>query len=74
MPRTTRARRCAALYARHGIDPDRVTFVGRRDRDGYLALLDRRCDVALDTFPYNGHTTTAATARHFPARVLNETR
>ena len=46
-----------SFYARHGVDPARVAFVGRRDREGYLALLNV-CDVALDTFPYNGHTTT----------------
>jgi predicted O-linked N-acetylglucosamine transferase (SPINDLY family) len=41
----------------HGIAPERVTCVPYRPRADYLAsYLD--IDVALDTFPYNGHTTT----------------
>jgi protein O-GlcNAc transferase len=40
-----------------GVSPDRVDFVHRLPRSEYLALY-HRIDVALDTFPYNGHTTT----------------
>jgi predicted O-linked N-acetylglucosamine transferase (SPINDLY family) len=39
------------------VDPARVEFVGHRSRDEYLKLY-HRLDMVLDTFPYNGHTTT----------------
>jgi predicted O-linked N-acetylglucosamine transferase (SPINDLY family) len=40
-----------------GVAPDRVEFAGLRSRAEYLQLY-QRIDVGLDTFPYNGHTTT----------------
>ena len=40
-----------------GVDPERVEFVGFQSRATYLASY-RRIDVGLDTFPYNGHTTS----------------
>jgi protein O-GlcNAc transferase len=40
-----------------GIDPDRLEFVGRRNLPLHLETVSR-CDIALDTFPYSGHTTT----------------
>ena len=43
--------------ASHGISDDRVTFVPRVDLDVYLRLFDQ-VDIALDTFPYGGGTTT----------------
>jgi predicted O-linked N-acetylglucosamine transferase (SPINDLY family) len=36
---------------------DRVDFVPRSDRPGYLRYY-HRIDIGLDTLPYNGHTTT----------------
>jgi predicted O-linked N-acetylglucosamine transferase (SPINDLY family) len=45
------------LFAAGGIDPARVTLVGRRPRRDYLRLY-HEADIALDTFPYAGHTTT----------------
>jgi predicted O-linked N-acetylglucosamine transferase (SPINDLY family) len=39
------------------IAPTRVQFADRQPRDKYLALYNR-IDIVLDTFPYNGHTTT----------------
>jgi len=41
-----------------GIDPARLTLMGRVDgRDSHLALYNEM-DIALDTYPYNGTTTT----------------
>jgi protein O-GlcNAc transferase len=50
--------RVAGLFAAHGLDPSRVELldmtIGRTEHlAGYA-----RVDVALDTFPYNGTTTT----------------
>jgi predicted O-linked N-acetylglucosamine transferase (SPINDLY family) len=46
-----------AQLEREGITPDRVTFVTHRPRAQYLELY-RGIDIALDTVPYNGHTTS----------------
>jgi len=40
-----------------GIARERVDFVSRLPRPEYLAL-HHRLDIILDTFPYNGHSTT----------------
>jgi predicted O-linked N-acetylglucosamine transferase (SPINDLY family) len=40
-----------------GISPDRITFVARQPRLSYLELYNQ-IDIGLDTFPYNGHTTS----------------
>lgn len=46
------------LFANHDISPDRVDLLPRIDSPaGHLALYDQ-IDIALDTFPYNGTTTT----------------
>jgi predicted O-linked N-acetylglucosamine transferase (SPINDLY family) len=47
-----------AAFAIAGIDPARLLFAGRQD---YLHHVNRLplADLALDTFPYNGHTTTS---------------
>lgn len=45
------------LFDRAGLPRDRIELVPRLPRDDYLRLY-RRIDLALDTFPYNGHTTT----------------
>jgi len=42
---------------REGIGPDRVGFVARRPHLPYLHTYDG-IDIVLDTFPYNGHTTS----------------
>jgi len=41
----------------NGVDPTRVEFAERCPRDRYLKLYNR-IDIGLDTFPYNGHTTS----------------
>jgi len=42
---------------REGVDARRVKFVENRSRRDYLELY-HRVDIVLDTFPYNGHTTS----------------
>jgi predicted O-linked N-acetylglucosamine transferase (SPINDLY family) len=49
--------RVEALFARHGIAPERLQLVGRRPLAEYLAL-HQQVDIALDPFPYNGGTTS----------------
>ncbi|WP_322048712.1 tetratricopeptide repeat protein [Paraburkholderia sp. J67] len=43
--------------ALHGIAAERVRFVGFQPREDYLRTWSQ-IDIALDTFPYNGHTTS----------------
>lgn len=43
--------------ARHGVARERVTLAPRRPHHEYLQLISH-VDVALDPFPFNGHTTT----------------
>jgi len=40
-----------------GVDPKRIEFVAPCARQQYMARY-HRIDVGLDTFPYNGHTTS----------------
>jgi predicted O-linked N-acetylglucosamine transferase (SPINDLY family) len=49
--------RVARLFESHGIGADRVRFVGKRSRKIYLANYGQ-IDIALDPFPFSGHTTT----------------
>jgi predicted O-linked N-acetylglucosamine transferase (SPINDLY family) len=44
------------VMARAGLDPARVRVVNKRPRVEYLRL-HHEIDIALDTFPFNGHTT-----------------
>ena len=50
-------RRTANRFAQLGIATDRIEFVGHCPRKEYFELY-HRIDVGLDTFPYNGHTTS----------------
>jgi len=45
------------LFAGQGVERERVSFVAPQPRRQYLALY-QRIDIALDPFPYNGHTTS----------------
>lgn len=49
--------RLRELFAREGVDADRLEFVGRASRREYLERYGR-IDIGLDSFPYNGATTT----------------
>jgi predicted O-linked N-acetylglucosamine transferase (SPINDLY family) len=46
-----------AMFRRAGIDEARIELKGWSDFREYLVLL-QSIDIALDTFPFNGHTTT----------------
>jgi predicted O-linked N-acetylglucosamine transferase (SPINDLY family) len=45
------------FLAQHGVEPTRVEFVTPCPRKDYLELY-HRLDIALDPFPYGGHTTS----------------
>ena len=45
------------VFAAHGVDASRIDVVGRLPIDAYFSAY-ADVDVALDTFPYNGATTT----------------
>jgi predicted O-linked N-acetylglucosamine transferase (SPINDLY family) len=46
-----------SIFESEGITRDRVELVKPQPRQPYLELY-RRIDIGLDTFPYNGHTTS----------------
>jgi len=50
-------RRTANRFAQLGVATDRIEFVGHLPRKDYFKLY-HRIDAGLDTFPYNGHTTS----------------
>lgn len=45
------------FFSARGIDPSRVEFLTKSPRSEYLRW-HHRIDLILDTFPYNGHTTS----------------
>ena len=53
----TQRQRVAEIFEGEGISAERLEFFTRRPRRAYLELY-HRIDIALDPFPYNGHTTT----------------
>jgi predicted O-linked N-acetylglucosamine transferase (SPINDLY family) len=56
-PEGTARQRMADQLGRHGVTRERLEFVSRTTRSEYLKL-HHRIDIALDTLPYNGITTT----------------
>ncbi|MEJ8569488.1 hypothetical protein [Elongatibacter sediminis] len=51
-------RQVAEIFARSGVAPERLEFAGpTADQAGHLAHY-HRVDITLDSFPYNGTTTT----------------
>ena len=48
--------RMRSVFAAHGVAGERLEFMGKRARREYLEL-HQQVDIALDTFPFNGHTT-----------------
>ncbi len=56
-PEGSARRRTWDLLELKGVKRDRVTFVARQPRERYLELY-HQIDIGLDTFPYNGHTTS----------------
>lgn len=53
----TDVRRVQNALARQGVSRDRIIPIVRRSRREYLEL-SRRVDIALDTYPFNGQTTS----------------
>jgi predicted O-linked N-acetylglucosamine transferase (SPINDLY family) len=56
-PEGSARERVMARLIRDGIGSGRVEFVPKQFRSGYLTTY-HRIDISLDTFPYNGHTTS----------------
>jgi len=56
-PTGSHRERTLAILRSLGVDESRVEFVVRRPRREYLEWY-RRIDIGLETFPYNGHTTS----------------
>jgi predicted O-linked N-acetylglucosamine transferase (SPINDLY family) len=50
-------RRVINRFERAGVAAERIAFVPRQKRDDYRNTY-RRIDLCLDTFPYNGHSTS----------------
>lgn len=51
-------RNFASALAKRGISPERIIFAAATGYDAHIARLGA-ADLGLDTFPYNGHTTTS---------------
>ena len=56
-PPGSHRQRVVDRLSRNGIDPGRIEFVSHQPRRNYLELY-HRIDLGLDSFPYNGHTTS----------------
>ncbi|HEY1341894.1 MAG TPA: hypothetical protein VGF59_30490, partial [Bryobacteraceae bacterium] len=49
--------RIRQILAAHGVAKERIDFAGRREIRQHMETV-AQADIALDTFPYSGHTTT----------------
>jgi protein O-GlcNAc transferase len=58
MPEGRTHERIRATFAQHGIDAGRIEIRGRLSHSAFMAA-HREVDIALDTFPFNGCTTTS---------------
>jgi len=56
-PAGSHRERTLAMLRQLGVEGSRVEFVSPRPRREYLELY-QRIDIGLETFPYNGHTTS----------------
>ena len=56
-PEGSHRNRLLDLLQQIGVSPERIEFVTHVPRPQFLEFF-RRIDVGLDTFPYNGHTTS----------------
>ena len=56
-PLGSHRQRTLEILGTKGVEPHRVEFVEPRARKAYLELY-HRLDIFLDTFPYDGHTTS----------------
>ena len=56
-PKGSVRERTLDLFRQAGLTADQIDFADHQPRENYLALYGR-IDVGLDTFPYNGHTTS----------------
>ena len=50
--------RMRSLFASHGVDPRRIALSGMIENNAAHLALYSQVDIALDSFPYNGTTTT----------------
>ena len=60
-PNGSARQRIVEKLENRGVEEDRIEFISRQPRAHYLASY-HRIDLCLDTFPYNGHTTTLDSA------------
>jgi predicted O-linked N-acetylglucosamine transferase (SPINDLY family) len=65
----THRARVRELLASRGVDPERLTFIGYVKAADYFQLYNH-IDIALDTFPFNGGTTTCD-ALHMGVPVIS---